>query len=80
MKMLFNLLILFLMTGCYPCKFLDWNCNQGLADTPKWRKIHKCQDTQLKQALKITPYSKELHEKIIDECIHFEGNYRYDSN
>lgn len=77
--MLFSFLVLFLITACYPCKFLDWNCNQGLADTPRWRKIHECQDSQLNQALKTTTYSKLLHKQIINECIRSDGNYKYSS-
>ncbi len=50
MKIHFKLIYI---TGCYPCKFLDWNCNQSIADTKWYKASLLCEKEQQKVAKKI---------------------------
>lgn len=80
-KMLINLILSFLLTGCYPCRFLDWNCNNH---DSKWhRDSRKCINEQVSIAKKILEYKfdRKLHIYIINQCIdNSDYNFKNDDN
>lgn len=84
MKIHFKLiyLSLFLLSGCSPCKFLDWNCNQSIADTKRYKASLLCEKEQQNVAKKILneKYTEEIDIYIIDKCIISNGEYKFISD
>lgn len=84
MKIYFKLIYisLFLLSGCYPCKFLDWNCNQSIADTKRYKTSLLCEKEQQNVAKKILneKYTEEIDIYIIDKCIISNGEYKFISD
>ncbi|PNM04424.1 hypothetical protein A6J89_011765 [Pasteurella multocida] len=76
------MILIFLLTGCYPCKFLDWNCNQSVADTKRYKASLICEKKQQKVAKEILKgkYTEDIDIYIIDKCIISNGKYNFTSD
>ena len=74
-KMLINVILSFLLTGCYPCAFLDWNCNH-IQDTIWYKRFEKCDNEQtfLAQKKLGNKFNKEIQTYIINRC---SNNYNH---
>lgn len=71
-----------LLTGCYPCKFLDWNCSQSIADTASYKASIQCEQTQqrlAKEKLGVL-YNENIDIYIINKCIVSNGKYQFESD
>ena len=60
------------LTGCYPCRFLDWNCNSDISETSWSKKTENCTSVQRKIAvnaskIQITNLNQILNIRIINE-------------
>ncbi|QLB12874.1 hypothetical protein EV697_10811 [Bisgaardia hudsonensis] len=78
---LIGISILFL-TGCYPCRPFDWNCNQSTKDTSWYKESEICDRTQMKLAKERLNelYTKEVMADIMAECVLSNGKYKFDSD
>ncbi|EEX49811.1 Uncharacterised protein [Pasteurella multocida] len=72
------MILIFLITGCYPCKFLDRNFNQSVADTKRYKTSLICEKEQQKVAKEILKgkYTEDIDIYIIDKCIISDGEYK----
>ena len=68
-----------ILAGCYPCKFLDWNCNE--IDSSWSKKIDDCQFKQKSIAKSIlnNNYSEQINKRIETECIK-NTSYKFESD
>lgn len=72
----------FLLTGCYPCKFLDWNCNESKEDTWWYKKRIRCEKEQKNLAKEIlrSKYNEKIDIHILNQCILSNGSYKFESD
>ncbi|BFQ92713.1 MULTISPECIES: hypothetical protein [Pasteurellaceae] len=70
---------IFLLTGCYPCKFLDWNCNASIADEPWYKASLLCKKTQQSIAKEILQekYTEDINLYISDKCAVSDAKYKF---
>ncbi|OOF47217.1 hypothetical protein BKK53_11475 [Rodentibacter trehalosifermentans] len=84
MKNHFNFIIFstLLLTSCYPCRFLDWNCNQSIANTESYKKSIKCEETQKKLAREklSNRYTEDIDLYIVNKCILSDGKYKFEAD
>lgn len=84
MRMYFNLIVFssLFLTACYPCKFLDWNCNQSIGNTDSYKKSVNCEKSQQKLAKEKLSnlYTEDVEIYIINKCIISNGEYKFESD
>ena len=76
---LINISLSFLLVGCYPCRFLDWNCNNH--DTVWHRNSNRCMETQTNIAKKKLndKFNRNIHIRIINQCID-DSDYKFEQD
>lgn len=69
------------LTGCYPCRFLDWNCNSDISETSWIKKTENCTSVQRKIAEhKLAKnYNIDVLGDIYSKCIE-NPNYKFESD
>lgn len=76
-RMLINVILSFLLVGCYPCRFLDWNCNE--LDEGYSKRIDLCLISQREKGeiyLK-DKYTDKIDSHIFSKCIQ-DTNYKFE--
>ncbi|TCP92085.1 hypothetical protein EDC44_12838 [Cricetibacter osteomyelitidis] len=58
----------FLLLGCYPCDFLDWNCNR-VAETSWYKNSEKCRREQQGIARIKIKYTEDIDMDIYHKCL-----------
>ncbi|QPB43233.1 hypothetical protein [Rodentibacter haemolyticus] len=73
-----------LLSGCYPCGFLNWNCDQ-ISKTLWYKNSEKCRARQQEIARNKIKYTEEIDMDIYHKCLNdpdykFELDTNYSSN
>ena len=79
-KLIYLVIFTFLLSGCYPCGFLDWNCNH-IAETSWYKASEKCDSEQTgiaEERLK-GKFNREVYDHIVNQCI-YNSNYKFESD
>ena len=79
-KLIYLVIFTFLLSGCYPCGFLDWNCNH-VAETSWYKASEKCDNEQTgiaEERLK-GKFNREVYDHIVNQCI-YNSNYKFESD
>ena len=79
-KLIYLVIFTFLLSGCYPCGFLDWNCNH-VAETSWYKASEKCDNEQINiaKAKLNKKFNREVHIHIINQCLD-NSNYKFESD
>ena len=78
-KLIYLVIFTFLLSGCYPCGFLDWNCNH-IAETSWYKASEKCDNEQTRIAEERLKgkFNREVYDHIVNQCI-YNSNYKFES-
>ena len=79
-KLIYLIIFTFLLSGCYPCGFLDWNCNH-VAETSWYKASEKCDNEQTRIAEERLKgkFNREVYDHIVNQCI-YNSNYKFESD
>ena len=79
-KLIYLIIFTFLLSGCYPCGFLDWNCNH-IAETSWYKASEKCDNEQTRIAEERLKgkFNREVYDHIVNQCI-YNSNYKFKSD
>ena len=79
-KLIYLVIFTFLLSGCYPCGFLDWNCNH-VAETSWYKASEKCDNEQTRIAEERLKgkFNREVYDHIVNQCI-YNSNYKFESD
>ena len=79
-KLIYLIIFTFLLSGCYPCGFLDWNCNH-VAETSWYKASEKCDNEQINiaKAKLNKKFNREVHIHIINQYLD-NSNYKFESD